>query len=83
MMTTSWTYEGYWNAVLGANRDAAGVVEEFGLSGTRQGVSEWLGAAEAEAARVGGVDARAVWGADFHERALDELCAAAESAVAL
>jgi hypothetical protein len=48
-MATSWTYEGYWNAVLGANRDAADVVREFEL--VSDGLEEWLDSAET-AARV-------------------------------
>lgn len=72
----TWTYEGYWNAVLGADRDEAAVVEEFELDATdRQGLGEWLGSAEAEAAREGGIDIPAEW-ADHHARALAELQAA-------
>ena len=44
-MVAEWTYEGYWNAVLGDCRDAARVVSEFALVA---GLDEWLGQAEVE-----------------------------------
>jgi len=70
-----WTYEGYWNAVLGANRSVRDVIREFDLDPLdRRGLDEWLGHAEAEAWRVGGGRGRvpAEWD-QFHERALYEL----------
>lgn len=47
---SEWTYEGYWNAVLGNARSAHAVVEEFELdTDDERGVDEWLGLAESEA----------------------------------
>lgn len=75
-----WTYERYWEVVLG-DRDAAGVLREFDLSdGSRRGLDEWLGTAEADAWIMAGNSGElpAEWRAGaFHERALDELEAAA------
>ena len=74
---TTWTYEGYWNVVLGDKRDAARVVGEFQLDPTnRRGLDEWLGGAEATAWSEGGDehDMPAEW-RDFHGKALGELCA--------
>lgn len=74
-MTTSWTYEGYWNAVLGANRTAEDVVREFKLDASRRTEMEfWLDDAEAAAWAAGGNSGRVPeeW-ADFHDRALREL----------
>lgn len=76
-MATNWTFDGYWNTVLGASRDAADVVREFDLNPAddRRGTDEWLGTAEAEALAMGGsVDVPAEW-SDFHAKALDMLCA--------
>jgi hypothetical protein len=70
-----WTYEGYWNVVLGANRDAARVVDQFEL--TPRGLDEWLGQAEAEACAVGGIQLPVEW-CGFHQQALAELEAAFE-----
>jgi len=75
-----WTFEGYWNVVLGDCRSAKDVVREFALDPSdRCGLDEWLGFAEAESwviGRLGGPGSRVpgTWG-DFHERALDALCA--------
>ncbi len=70
-------YEGYWNAVVGADHCPASAVREFDLAGgSRRDIDEWLGTAESEARAVGadfGDDAGA-----FHERALDALVAAAK-----
>jgi hypothetical protein len=74
-MVAEWTYEGYWNAVLGDCRDAARVVSEFALVA---GLDECLGQAEVEAWRVSGGEAVTLpsgW-AEFHKRALEELEAA-------
>lgn len=70
-MSTTWTYEGYWTAVIGAltTGHAAG---EFGLDPSDvRGLDEWLGLAEAEAWRVGGDGGELPesW-AEFHARAL-------------
>ena len=75
-MSAAWTYEGYWAAVLGPNRDALDVVREFDLVATRgrRDVDEWLGTAEAEALSIGrlGTAVAEQWAA-FHGRALDAL----------
>jgi hypothetical protein len=70
----NWTYEGYWNAVLGVV-SASEIVAEHGLvAGDRRGLDEWLGQAEAEAWRVGGQGGRvpSEW-AEHHAKALAEL----------
>lgn len=80
----TWTYEGYWNAVLGAHRTAADVVRDFEVSiSEARGLDDWLGRAEAEAWSQGGcaapVGAREMpveW-ADHHARAIVELRATA------
>ena len=78
--TKTWTYEGYWNAVLGDKRSAAQVVAEFDLVADRHGLDEWLGHAEDAACSAGGLDPFGTeveqWD-PFHARALDELLAAA------
>lgn len=76
-MTTTWTFDGYWNTVLGANRAVDDVLREFDLTATdRRGLDEWLGHAEEAALAAGGLtDVPEEW-AGFHERALDALCAA-------
>jgi len=77
MSKTDWTFEGYWNAVLGANRTAADVVREFGLDPADQnGVDEWLGNAESEAWLQGGHGpfVPGDW-VDLHQTAVDMLCA--------
>jgi hypothetical protein len=80
MENTKWTFEGYWNTVLGANRNAAQVVAEFGLNQTGMDLEKWLGKAEAEAWTMGG-GKRAhyprEW-ADFYLQALKALEAAIE-----
>lgn len=78
MSQTTWTYEGYWNAVLGANRSASDVVSEFELNtGDRRGLDEWLGQAEGEALAIGGLGELPEEWSDYHERALNALCEAA------
>ena len=74
-MSKAWTFEGYWNVVLGANRNADDVVREFGLDPADQyGVDEWLGNAESEALAMGGkTNMPAEW-VEFHIRAFDVLC---------
>lgn len=69
-MNPEWTYEGYWNAVLGGNRTARDVRDEFNLS--KKTVSEWLREAEVTAAREGGIAIPEEW-QDFREQALAEL----------
>jgi hypothetical protein len=71
----NWTYDGYWNAVLGANRDADDVIVEFDLNGHRAELDEWLGTAEESARVAGGLEVLPAEWADFHGRALDELAA--------
>jgi hypothetical protein len=75
--SAGWTYEGYWSAVLGANRSAADVVREFAL--VPAGLDEWLGTAEAEAAAMGNLHGVPdAWGG-FHGRAIDALAKAFEA----
>ncbi len=74
MKVMNWDYEGYWNTVLGASRDAAGIVTEFDLNTKdRVGLSTWLGCAEAAACVADNIELPEEWEA-FHGRALDELC---------
>lgn len=74
-MTTTWTFDGYWNTVLGANRSAADVVREFQLDVTDlRGLDEWLGGAEADALAAGGETAIPAEWSGFHTQALDALC---------
>lgn len=68
-------YAKYWTTVLGS-RDAAGLVQEFGLG--LDGLDEWLGAAEADAWLLAGGRASDMpdeW-ATHHATALAELRAA-------
>jgi len=78
----TWTYEGYWNAVLGASRDAANVVSEFELDASdRRGIDEWLGVAEVDAWMAGGGephrDALPTEWTEWHAKALNEIVAVA------
>ncbi len=60
-----WTYEGYWRTVIG---------DGFSPDpDTRQGLDEWLGAAEAEAWDQGGRGEMPPEWAEHHVRALDAL----------
>lgn len=80
-----WTYEGYWNTVLGAHSDAARIVAEYDLAGaTKRGLDEWLGGAESDAWAESGRkhDERPASWRGFHRRALAELVEAAEAAEA-
>ena len=73
----TWDFDGYWNAVLGAERTPGRVIGEFELEpADRRGLDEWLGHAEVEAWRVGGEggDLPEEW-AVHHARALAALCA--------
>jgi hypothetical protein len=73
-----WTYEGYWNAVLGANIHAADVVREFKLgSGTKRDLDVWLGHAEV-GAWAGEDDEMPPEWAEHHAKALAELVEAAK-----
>ncbi len=77
---TPWTYQGYWNIVVG--RSAAACVREFGLADMGHlALREWLSLAEAEAWRAGGESGAMPvgWGEgqSFHESALDWLYEAA------
>ena len=71
MGTKGWTYEGYWHAVLGQGT-SVDVVREHELGA--EGLDEWLGLAEVEAARIGGVGSvlPEEW-AEYHKRALAAL----------
>jgi len=74
-MSANWTFEGYWNVVLGTGRNPSDVVREFDLDITdRAGLDEWLGSAEAEAWAMGGNDhpVPVEW-VEYHERALSLL----------
>lgn len=74
----TWTYEGYWNAVLGAHRTAMDVVRDFEISiGDARGLDDWLGRAEAEAWSRGRNGEMPPEWAQHHAQALDELQAAA------
>ena len=81
MTMAAWTYEGYWNVVLGDKRDARQVVAEFGLDPSdRRGLDEWLGVAESTAWAESGESLEAFprgeW-SPFHAQALDELASVA------
>jgi hypothetical protein len=77
-----WSYEGYWNVVLGSDRNADDVVHDFDL--VAEGLDEWLGVAEAEAwNQVGGKQALPEEWRGFHTRTLADLTSAAEAAAAL
>jgi hypothetical protein len=70
-----WTYEGYWNTVLGADRMADDVCREFRLDPRdRRTLDDWLCRAEAEAWAQGGGEGEipAEWW-EHHCLALDEL----------
>lgn len=77
---TMWTFEGYWNTVLGANRNATDVVRELELDPSdARGLDEWLGKAESEAWTVGGFAGQPYpeeW-TGYHARALEALVEAA------
>lgn len=67
-------YECYWFSVLGV-KNAAGIVSEFDLDASdRHGLDEWLSLAEVEAARADGISPIPAEWAEYHARALDELC---------
>lgn len=74
-----WTFEGYWNTVIGSTYTPESVVEEFKL--VARGLDEWLGSAEEAAISAGAVDRTTTldaW-ADFHDLALAKLAAAVQS----
>ena len=74
----TWTYEGYWAAVLGPNINAVGAVREWHLDRYRTAdLGLWLGQAEDRAWHEGGngSDTPAEWDR-HHHRALSELEAA-------
>jgi hypothetical protein len=82
MRERRWTYEGYWNVVMGANRSPQDVVFEFGLDAegtSRRSIDEWLGWAESEAWAMGrrGGPLPEEW-EEFHQRALQSLQAVVE-----
>jgi len=76
-------YESYWNAVLGASRDADAVCREFVLIG-RDGLDEWLGTAESEARAIStdGFPSREDC-ERWHNEALEELAEASGGVDAL
>jgi hypothetical protein len=70
-----WSYEGYWNVVLGSHRNADDVLSEFDLDAENtKALDGWLSAAESTAWKTSGTpgDIPDPWKA-FHVRALDEL----------
>ena len=70
-------FEAYWNGVIGPHRSPEDAVREFDLVGDAVSLSEWLGAAEAEAAMQGcNVDDDG----SHHDRAVGMLLAACEVA---
>lgn len=81
-MAKPWTYEGYWQAVLGRG-SAAQVVADYGLDPRdRVGLSEWLGQCESDSLSMGLTDraereaASEEWEArGFHAKALADLLA--------
>ena len=83
-MGTTWDFDGYWNTVLGASRNAADVVREFALTDEPAAgpgsLDEWLGNAEGEAWSAGGTggDMPDEW-AGFHAKALAQLKSACEA----
>lgn len=78
-MASKWTYEGYWNVVIGPDRSAATVVDEFGLVGD---CADWLDESatiawgEAAAGRDG-APMPEEWLTTFRKKALAELNRAA------
>lgn len=74
--TTTWTYDGYWHAVLGSVSPLALVAEHCLVA---DGLDGWLGKAETEAWAQGGDPGPLPeeW-AGFHARALAELMRAVE-----
>jgi hypothetical protein len=80
MTTTAWTFDAYWTTVIG-DIDAASAVATFDLvPGDFRGFSEWLGTAELEAWRVGGLsgDMADAWG-EHHDKAARALMDAANA----
>jgi hypothetical protein len=71
-----WSFWGYWNVVIGAQRIASDAVEDSGMD-SPEGLESWIGHAEAEAWRVGGEGGRVPreW-ANYRSRALELLCVA-------
>ena len=67
----TWTFDGYWNAVIGAERTAGDVLVDFDmLDATRRDFDEWLGHAEESAREAGGLDTLPPEWEGYHERAL-------------
>jgi hypothetical protein len=77
-----WTYERYWNAVIGEKHTADGAVHEFELlkGADRRGLDEWLGEAEEIAFSAGKSMPSEDDGRAFHARALNALIEATERA---
>jgi hypothetical protein len=80
MTTSTWTWEGYWNVVLGASRTPAQVVTEFYLVEIDYLLDEWLCVAEVEALAAGGLAKAPPEWAEFRARTLQVLRAAIEEA---
>lgn len=78
----AWSFDGYWNVVVGANRNASDAVREFDLApGDDSGFSEWLSEAESIAWTAGGHSGEPVpeeW-TEYHDRAVRLLADAANS----
>lgn len=76
---TVWTYEGYWNVVVG--RSASQCVLEFDLGSDRKQIAAWLDEAAIQAWQAGGIGGRMPqsW-LDYFDRALDALHDAAQDA---
>lgn len=76
-----WTYEGYWNAVIGANMTPEKAVYEYDLvPGDFKGLDEWLGEAEVAAWAAGGQTGPLPpeW-TEYHQRAAQVLDAASNA----
>jgi hypothetical protein len=70
----TWTYEGYWNAVIGAERSAGDAIREYDLTpdGDVASFRRWLEEAEEEALSQGGLDGRPDEWSEFRGRAARE-----------
>lgn len=77
-MAKAWGYDEYWAMVLGENRSAIDVVNEFEL--VEKGLDEWLGLAEAEAWAMWQSGDMPVEWVGFHVSALGDLREAARVA---
>lgn len=72
----AWDYDGYWNVVIGPNKTAADVVDEFDLDPNDSSFMEsWLHDVEVEACLAGNYKIMPEEWEAFRERALNELAA--------